>query len=593
MRAGLQLMGVTPGPFMVLFSFGTVLAISIWFRASRPQRQIWAILILQLFVALVTWINVLYYRRFDDLVSIASARFILQLGDVGGNVTELFRATDVKLWLGVLLTLPLLFLPTAWKERLFQAQPLKWRALIALLTVAALVTGLTKSSVLVAKFSGHTYLMSQVGALGYHSVDIINYTERLTNRLRPTGPQVEKVQSWFGQRPPVTSPLAGQYKGKNVIVVQLESFQQFPLGMKVGGEEVTPTMNRLAQESLAYGNFWSQTGQGVTADADLMANCSLYPSRTGAVYYDFASNDWRCTPQLLKEEGYHTAAFQGIRPDFWNLADVYPRIGFDRYYSLKDYDPKPDEMILIGLSDEVFFKKTVDKLKALPQPYYAFAVSLTSHGPFNVTHAPKTLKDLGALTDSHAGNYLQAIHYTDAALGHFIDGLKAAGILDNSILLVYGDHMGVYRQDPGIAAMMGVTDQHDDATWLPFERRVPMLIRLPHGEHAGAQTQIASQVDIGPTVLDLLGVHPRGAYQMGSSMIAADRSKVVALPPGSGSDGTHIFVADASPQRSCYAVATGQVVDSAECDGLRDRVAAELDVSRTIVEHNLLGKMIP
>lgn len=591
MRAGLGLIGVWPGPYMELFSLGTGLAVTAWFRGARPRWQITALLLFHVIVSLLVWMNVLYFRRFGDLVSIASARFVLQLGDVGGNVTELFRASDARFLISPLITAACYFLPTRWQELLFQPWKLRWQALVSVATVGLLVLTVTEDPVLKAKYYGHTNIFARLGALGYHSADIASYTERLTSRLMPSGPAVEKVQGWFDQRQPVTSPLAGQYKGKNVIVVQLESFQQFPLGMKVNGNEVTPNLNKLMQESISLPNFWSQTGQGVTSDADLLANCSLYPSRTGAIYYDFAGNDYRCMPQLLKEAGYRTEAFQGIRADFWNLSTVYPNIGFDKYNSLSEYTYTEDEKILLGLSDEAFFEKTVDKLKALPQPFYAFTVSLTSHGPFNMIHAPATL-DVGMWQGSHAGNYLQAINYTDQALGHFIDRLKAEGILDNSILLIYGDHTGVYRQDLGVPELVGNFDPMDEVTWMPFERRVPMIIRLPNGEHAGVQKQLASEVDIGPTILDLLGVQPKNAFLMGTSMLDPKRAKVVSLPTGSAVDSERLFVIDGPTERSCFSLKTGHPVGASECDALRDTAEAQLDVSRTIVEHDLIGDLI-
>lgn len=591
MRAGLGLIGVWPGPYMELFSLGTGLAVTAWFRGARPRWQITSMLIFHIFVSLLVWMNVLYFRRFGDLVSIASARFVLQLGDVGGNVTELFRASDARFLLGPLFTALFYFLPQSLQARLFNPWRLPWRALASVVTIALLVLTVSADPILQAKYYGHTNIMARLGALGYHSADIASYTERLTSRMMPAGPSVEKVQSWFDQRKPVTSPLAGQYKGKNVIVIQLESFQSFPLGMKINGHEVTPNLNKLMQESVTLPNFWSQTGQGVTSDADLLANCSLYPSRTGAIYYDFAGNDYRCIPQLLKEAGYRTEAFQGIRADFWNLSTVYPNIGFDKYNSLSEYTYTEDDKILLGLSDEAFFKKTVDKLKALPKPFYAFTVSLTSHGPFNMVHAPVSL-DVGMWQGSHAGNYLQAINYTDQAVGHFIDKLRAENLLDDSIIMIYGDHTGVYRQDLGVPELVGNFDQTDEATWLPWERQVPMIIRLPHGEHAGVQKQIASEVDIAPTILDLLGVQPKNAFLMGTSMLDPKREKVVSLYTGSAADSEHLYVIDAPTERSCISVKTGRPVGPSECDALRETAEKQLDVSRTIVEHDLIGDLV-
>jgi phosphoglycerol transferase MdoB-like AlkP superfamily enzyme len=167
---------------------------------------------------------------------------------------------------------------------------------------------------------------SRMGLINYHLFDIGNYAGRLARRSVPSGAAVKQVNTWFaGHRPPTpaTAPGFGVAKGKNVIMVQVESLQAFTMGLTVGGQEVTPNLNRVARESMNFTDFYSQTGQGVTADADLLGNCSVFPTRTGAIYYDYAGNDFRCMPRVLKDYGYATAAMQGMPPDFWNLASVY------------------------------------------------------------------------------------------------------------------------------------------------------------------------------------------------------------------------------------------------------------------------------
>jgi lipoteichoic acid synthase len=593
MRDGLRLMGLPPGPMLIWMAMATSLVITPWFMLARPRRQIWLHLGFQLFVSLLMYANLIYYRQFGDLVSIASARFALQLGDVGTAVTDLMRPADLRLFIGPLVALALLFLPTSWQASLFPTRSLRWRAIPSALALALVLTVIIVDTGLAATYFGHAFILQRVGPLGYHAIDIVSYTERMTARLKPDGPQVQKVRDWFAQRPQpkTTPPLQGAYAGKNVIVMQIESLQNFPIGMKYLGQEITPNLNRIIHESMYFPNFWSQVGQGVTSDADLMTNCSLYPMRTGAVYYDFAHNDYYCMPQILKEHGYYPAAFQGIKPDFWNLATVYPQIGFSRYYSIRDYSmTKPEDQIGIVLSDEAFYRQTAEKLLTLPQPFYAFTVSLTSHTPFTFERLPQELK-LGALAGTKAGHYIQAIHYTDKAIGLFFDLLKQNGLLDKSIVVIYGDHQGVYQHDPGMPELLGLDPEAPPPQWLPVERKVPLIIHFPGGAHASVQPQLASEVDTGPTLLWLLGIQPKDAFQMGQNMLATDVPKVVSLATGTAIARDYMYVVDAPVEKSCYRLPSGQVAPPAECQAIKAISDRQLDVSRTIIEYDLMKKL--
>ncbi|WDC83692.1 hypothetical protein PL321_14080 [Caloramator sp. mosi_1] len=86
-------------------------------------------------------------------------------------------------------------------------------------------------------------------------------------------------------------------KGKNLIVVQLEAFQGFLLNKKIDGIEITPNLNKLAKESLVFDNCFYQTAYGGTSDAEFLMNNSLLPIREGAVYYQYAGNNYEALPE--------------------------------------------------------------------------------------------------------------------------------------------------------------------------------------------------------------------------------------------------------------------------------------------------------
>jgi lipoteichoic acid synthase len=588
------LLGLTPGPSAHLATLALLLALLPWVRRARPVAQALWYLGLDLFMTLLIYGDLLYFRQFSDLTSVASLKFAGQLVTVGDSVTGLMQPADLWLWLD----LPVLALVARAARRRLPDWLVLVRpgpsALTSLVGVAMLATiGMNNPFVTSAHYYGHSWIARTMGILNYHLIDLANYTRKAAARLNPSTATVAEVQNWFATRhrtaPTSASvPQHGIARGKNAIILQVESLQAFPLGLKVGGQEVTPNLNRLMAESVFFANFYHQTGQGATADADLLANCSLLPIAEGAVYYEYPANDFRCMPTLLRENGYTAVAMQGMPPDFWNLATVYPRIGFERYFNLNDF--AQDDMIGLGLSDESFLRQVVGKLKQLPEPYYAFVVTLTSHAPFAFDGLPQTL-DLGALAGTKVGDYLQAVHYTDAAIGHFVERLRAEGILDRSVLMVYGDHLGVGRQASGMADLLQIPADQELA-WVRAEKRVPFLVRLPGGAHAGVQQQAAGEADIAPTLAGLLGIPTDRAYLMGRDLFAT-QTGVVALADGSAVNDQYYYRsagADVS-QGTCYAIATGARVPPTDCTQLAQVAAQQLRVSRLIIEQNLIEEL--
>jgi phosphoglycerol transferase MdoB-like AlkP superfamily enzyme len=202
-------------------------------------------------------------------------------------------------------------------------------------------------------------------------------------------------------------------------------------------------------------------------------------------------------------------------------------MGFARSYSRRDF--VIDEKIGMGLSDESMLRQMVTKLDSLPQPYYAFILTLTSHSPFNYPELPPF--DVGSVRGDVAGDYLRAMHYTDAAIGRFVEALRARGMLDNAVLVIYGDHDGVTRRTaPRLERLLDIPAS-DEWKWFAAERRIPLLIRLPHGEHAGSVSRLGGQIDVAPTLLALLGIPRAGTAFLGRDLLAPSATGDVATFP--------------------------------------------------------------
>ncbi|MDF2629781.1 MAG: hypothetical protein K0R39_3612, partial [Symbiobacteriaceae bacterium] len=268
-RAGLLASGIMPGPAMTLATFGAFLIISPWFYRSTGRKRMLLLTLLDLFITFVLFADILYYRQFGDLVSVASLRFVAQLATVGDSVLVLLQPGDLWLWADVAVIAALALLPRRpaghWLGMLQHARfSLKAAAGLTALGITIVTAIALIDPYLSAKYYGHSMVASRMGLLNYHGFDIGNYLGRLATRMIPSAPAVAEVKEYFAPErpvPPKQIPLQGIAKGKNVIMLQVESLQAFTLGLKVNGQEVTPNMNRLAAESINFTDFYTQTGQ--------------------------------------------------------------------------------------------------------------------------------------------------------------------------------------------------------------------------------------------------------------------------------------------------------------------------------------------
>ncbi|MDR2296343.1 MAG: sulfatase-like hydrolase/transferase [Clostridiales Family XIII bacterium] len=284
-------------------------------------------------------------------------------------------------------------------------------------------------------------------------------------------------------------PLFGVAEGRNLIVIQLESFQDFVVGLEYNGQEITPNLNGLLEENTIYfDQFFHQVGAGNTSDAEFAINNSICGSARYYTYELFPQNTFRGLPVLLKERGYSTAVFHAYEDvSFWNRAEMYPAQGFDFFYGgLDDHrggDYHLTEWMGWGLPDSEFYKQTLRLMEDLPQPFYGFVISLSNHHPFEMLEHYRFIDLLPEDAGTLVGNYLQSAAYTDYALGLFLDGLKEMGLYHNSVIAIYGDHQGLTREGDTPAEMERLLGRPYDFDEM---MNVPLILSMPDIESAPA-----------------------------------------------------------------------------------------------------------
>lgn len=315
----------------------------------------------------------------------------------------------------------------------------------------------------------------------------------------------------------------GLAKDKNLINIQVESLSAFVINLVYEGQEITPNLNRLIRENSFYlDHYYQMIGSGHTSDAEFVINNSLYPIIDGPTYQNYAGKTFYGLPWVLKDHHYGRYVFHGYDKNFWNRSKAYPGQGFEKFYD--DTAFQVTNPIGFGLRDKDFFDQSIPYLKELKEPFYAFMITLTSHVPFEMPKEEQKITLRKEHENTVLGHYLQAIHYTDAAIGELILGLKKEGLYENSLITIYGDHYAIDGTDEKNQKLMSnfLKKPYDVFTMM----EIPMIIHMPFQSHRETVHVAASHLDYTPTILNLLGIEKQEGFFMGRDVLNEDEGFV-------------------------------------------------------------------
>ena len=435
-------------------------------------------------------------------------------------------------------------------------------------------------------------IVTAIGLLPYHVFDVaMNIAYPAAGRLKVGEADVEHVRRFLeahAPKPTNATPLFGAARGRNVIIIMCESLQAFPLDLEIDGKAVMPALAALRRESLHFENFYDQTHMGATSDGEFTSLQSLHPIEAGAVATRYSANEFRALPAIVAEHGYTTLAAIGQPGDSWNMRVMDPALGFRQ--TIYEDRLGPGETIGLGLTDREFFRQMLPRLLEQHTPFLALLTTLTNHHPYDIP-APYRRLEVGSLRNTVLGNYLHSVHYFDQALGEFVEQLRRTGLLDRSMLVVYGDHQGWLEATPEFARLLGFAPDDSFRHWL-VRKRLPLLIRLPGGAYAGPQSTFAGHLDIAPTVASLLGIDASRQIMLGADLTQPRDSPVV-YRDGSFSYAGYHAIRRPGPRWTgqCFEQSGREPVP---CDSLRQQQAEAVErlrVSDLIIRGNLIPKL--
>lgn len=589
-------MGIESTPSGVWGMLLTALVPALLLKAIPSRRwRVWASWTVVSLASLLLIADNVYGRWFGDMFPAVALLAVGHIGTVAGGAWNLVVGRDGWFGIDVVLALPLIVAVSRLPEHRRPGQ--RVRVATALVgVVVMLIAGWqtmaalrAQPTIVTQRFSNLT-LVAHTGPLTFHAVDAWLLIRRSAARELLADATFNETRAWFDQRRALRAgggPYFGAATGMNLVVIQVESLQAPMVGFHINGQAVMPNLARLQAEGLSFSQVYDQTDEGRTSDAEWLGLTSLLPEQHGAAAFVDAADHLVGMPQLLASSGYRTMSAVAFAPSFWNRRVMHPRYGFLSTAFAADF--APGERIGWGLNDRDFLLQMVPKLSGTSSPFAAWLITQSLHYPFESFPDRHKKLEVGEWRDTPFGNYIHGMHFFDRALGEFLAALEHNGELARTMVVVTGDHSAGFPWTPELAHALGFGN--DLLNWTLADR-VPLVIHVP-GVSAARIDLPVGQVDLAPTVLNLLGIDAEALPYIGRNLLGSPGHEPVVRRDGSWVDARHLFLLRTGTTGThCYDRARRIDVPLAECEAGSATAARQVEMARRVREFDLQQRLL-
>lgn len=598
------------GPYQIFLAVINPLPISLLFIGLAlyiKRTKLFYSLAFGIYLLLFIWLisNSIYYREFTDFVTVntmlASSKVSAGLG---AAALELFRPWDVI----YILDFPILAFFFFKKWIRMDNRPFNKRASFAITSLSAMLFSanlflaeIDRPELLTRGFSNY-YVVRALGLpafLGYSANQTyVANKERSKASEADLKPVEEYIQQHYAKANP---EYFGMAKGRNVIYIHLESFQQFLIDYKLKVDdkeyEVTPFLNSLyhSKETFAFSNVFNQVKAGKTSDAETMIETGLFGLNQGSFMVNYGgTNTQQAAPFILSKNGYNSSAvFHGNAGSFWNRNTAYKQWGYNYFFDASYFTKQnSSNSFQYGLNDKYMLKDSIKYLERLQQPFYTKFITVSNHYPYTTSLSGDDLGfPLAKTQDETINGYFATANYLDSSIKAFFDYLKESGLYKNSIIVLYGDHYGISNsRNPALAPLLGKNSE----TWSSYDnamlQRVPYMVVIPGMDKGGIIDTYGGEIDMLPTLEHLLGIESNKFLQVGQDMLSPDHDQIVAFRSA------NYFV---TPEYTSYSgrtyyTKTGEEITNPdektkeELDKIREAANLQLKISDSIQTGDLL-----
>ena len=608
----------------VLADTMVVVAIGSFCYLFKPKNRFAYLMVFTIILTAICMINSVYYTFYTSFASVSMLSLTQYIGDVGDAVVEnVLQVKDLIYLIGIIVFIIIhLRLRSKNYYKKVELKAERKRKTLKTLTASGILLVLflvTLSSLDVSRFMkqwNKEYIVMRFGIYIYQANDLVTSIQPKINSMFGYDKAKKRFNDYFENKPDSLdkNEYTNIFEGKNVIVIHGESMMTNAIGLEFNGVPVTPTLNKLSSEGMYFSNFYSQVSVGTSSDSELTFNTSLMPTKSGTAFVSYSDRTYIGIPGLLKEKGYYTFSMHANNADFWNRRAMHNNLGYEHFYAKAEYEVLKENCIGLGLSDKEFFAQSIPKIEQINkdhEKWYGMVMMLTNHTPFSEVEkygefdvSLKEIKDgqevvYPYMEGTKLGNYFKSLHYADAALGEFIDGLDEKGLLDNTVFILYGDHDArlprkdydrLYNYDKETNNILSVDDpQYKEYDSYQYElgRKVPLIIWTKNMKGTSLNfenTNVMGMYDVVPTLGNMLGFYNK--YSLGNDIYTIKDKNIVVFPNGNWVNNKLYY----NSQKAEYLPLSEEAISEEEINSNTEYTNKLLEVSNDIIVFDLLNK---
>ena len=604
-------------PFLA--DLAIVLILGSFVYLFKAKKQFTYLIVISIVFNIICVVNSLYYTYYMSFASFSLIAVSLTVVDVGDAVVKNVLQIKDFIFLWQLIFMIGYHIHLKKKKYIEYAGPMENRkkrftgTLICGIVIYALFF-MTVTSVEFSRLSkqwNREFLVTKFGIYTYQFNDLFKSLDAKFNTLFGYDNAAKEFRDYYNENTIELreNEYTNIFEGRNVLVIHAESIQNSAINQEFNGEQVTPNLNRIKDEGIYFSNFYSQASSGTSSDSEFTFASSLFPVTNGSVAVSYWNREYETLQKLLKEKGYNTLSFHANNGDFWNRNNLHKSLGYNTFYSKSSYSVEDENVIGLGLSDKEFFKQTIPIIKKEYEEngkFMATLIMLSNHTPFDdlekygefdvsiKEEVDGETKTYPYMEDTKLGNYFKSCHYADSAIGDLFEELDAEGLLDNTVVVIYGDHdaklpkndyIRLYNYDK---ETNGIIDKEDEnykqVDYYEYEinRSVPFIIWTKDRQFNKVVNTAMGMVDVMPTLSNMLGLKPE--YALGNDIMNLDNN-LVSFPNGNWLTNDIYY----NSQKDEYKVINpNAIIDSDTISKNNEITSKKLQVSNDIILYDLI-----
>ena len=614
--------------FPFITDLGIIILIGSIGYLFKPKNQYKYFFTWIIIYALIGLVNSIYYVFYTSFASFGEVASLSQTETVTGSIWEKFRWGYI-----VFIILPLIFnlvhkklSKSSYYNFLSRIEKGK-KMFLSTLVVGIFFVGISFAFAKKSDYSrlnkqwNRIYIVERFGVILYQGNDLVQTLRPKISSLFGYEEALKIFNDFFESEDNKKYKNDNDYtniaKGYNVIFVHMESMEDFAMNLTFNGKEVTPNLNKLAQEGMFFSNFYPQVSTGTSSDTEFTLLSSLMPAASGTVFVSYYNRNYNTIPKILAKNNYYTFSMHGNLSSMWNRNKAHPSLGYEGMYFEESFDYTEDDVINLGINDKLFFKEAIpilENIESEHQNYMGTIITLSNHSPFiyqdkygefdlSDTFVNKNGETVTTnyLSGSAVGNYLTSVHYADSALGDFLSYINESTAFDNTIFVFYGDHDAkLTRKEMNYLYNYNKEDgflyEEGDENYTPYDafrhelnKKTPLIIWTKNNKlknvFKGQINYYMGMIDIAPTILNMLGA--KNEYALGHDIFNIKDNNVIAFPNGNFLSNVMYYN---NSTGEYYVINNNTAIDNNYVNDTKDNVEKMLDVSNSIIVYDLLNK---